>query len=218
MCFSAGASFGASTVLAAIGVAAMVKARTSPQRLFATIPFVFAVQQLAEGMLWLSLKDPGLAAWQPFLTYTFLVFAMMFWPVWIPITIRLLEKDPKRKKIMSLLLSAGILVSAGIGFVLLLYPVKVIPASHHLHYSLDLPPAIKSLTLLFTLLYIITTIAAPFISGIKRMKWLGLVFLISYAFAAIFYSGFIVSVWCYFAAILSMVVVWIMSGLRKPVL
>ena len=57
MCFSATASFGASAVLGAIGIIAVAKAKTKPQRLFATIPLIFAVQQLTEGLLWLSLKN-----------------------------------------------------------------------------------------------------------------------------------------------------------------
>ena len=215
MCFSAGASFGASALLGAIGAVAIVKARTTPQRLFATIPFVFAVQQLAEGMLWLSLKNESLTTWQSFFTYIFLAFAMMVWPVWIPFTLRLLEKDVKRKKIMNLLLSVGTIVSIGVGCVLLIFGVQVVPSHHHLHYNVDFPPQTKDLVIPFTLLYFIATIITPFISGIKRMKWLGFVFLISYLFAIIFYNGFVVSVWCYFAAILSIVVCWILAGLRK---
>jgi hypothetical protein len=218
MCFSAGASFGASAVLSLIGAAAIVKARTIPQGLFAGIPLIFSVQQLAEGMLWLSFKNTSLEAVQPFFTYTFLVFAMMLWPVWIPLTIRLMEKDARRKKIMNILLAIGVLVSIGVGCVLLLYKVHVISSHHHIHYRVDFPTGTRSLIVPFSLLYFIAAIVTPFISGIKRMKWLAVGFLASYLFAIIFYSGFVVSVWCYFAAILSIVVLWILSGLRKSVL
>jgi hypothetical protein len=201
-----------------IGAAAIVKARTIPQGLFAGIPLIFSVQQLAEGMLWLSFKNTSLEAVQPFFTYTFLVFAMMLWPVWIPLTIRLMEKDARRKKIMNILLAIGVLVSIGVGCVLLLYKVHVISSHHHIHYRVDFPTGTRSLIVPFSLLYFIAAIVTPFISGIKRMKWLAVGFLASYLFAIIFYSGFVVSVWCYFAAILSIVVLWILSGLRKSVL
>jgi hypothetical protein len=218
MCFSAGASFGASAVLSIIGSAAIIKARTIPQGLFAAIPLFFSIQQLAEGMLWLSFKNESLGAGQPIFTYTFLVFAMMLWPVWIPLTIRLLEKDSRRKKSMNVLLGIGVLVAIGVGCVLLLYKVHVISTHDHIHYRIDFPGRTRSLIVPFSLLYFIATIIAPFISSIKRMKWLGLGFLASYLFAIIFYSGFVVSVWCFFAAFLSVVVLWILSGLRKPAL
>jgi hypothetical protein len=216
MCFSAGASFGASALLGVTGAVTITKAKTIPQRLFATIPLVFAVQQLAEGMLWLSLKNPGLEAGQSFFTYAFLVFAMMVWPVWIPFTIGRLEKDAKKRRIMNILLSTGVVVFIGIGCVLFLYPVQVVATHHHLHYRFDFPPMVKNLIWLFDLLYFTATILTPFISGVKRMKWLGIIFFISYLFAVVFYSGFVVSVWCYFAAILSFVVLWIIAGQQKP--
>ena len=140
---------------------------------------------------------------------------MMLWPVWIPLTICLLEKDSTRKKMMNVLLGLGVLVSFGVGCVLLLLKVHVISAHHHIHYRVDFPTGTRSLTTPFSLLYFMATIIAPFISGIKRMKWLGIGFLASYLFAIIFYNGFVVSVWCYFAGILSIVVLWILSDLRK---
>jgi hypothetical protein len=215
MCFSATASFGASTFLAAIGAVTIVKAKTPAQRLFAVIPLIFSVQQLSEGILWLSFKNPALAEWQPFFTYTFLVFAMMVWPVWVPFTIRLLEKNAQRKKILTVLTGIGVVVFVSVGCILLLYPVQVVHADHHIHYWFNFPPAAQKLLWVFTACYVLATIIAPFVSGMKKMKWLGIIFLATYLFALIFYNDFVVSVWCYLAAVLSVVVLWIVVGLRK---
>ncbi|HEY6062712.1 MAG TPA: DUF6629 family protein [Chitinophagaceae bacterium] len=228
MCFSATASFGAGAVLGTIGIIAVAKAKTNPQRLFATIPLIFAVQQVTEGVLWLTLKDPSLASWQPLLTYIYLVFAMAIWPLWVPLTIRLLEKDARRKITMNVLLTIGAIVSVIVVLVLSLYPVQVMtPAclncpfsstpslNQHLHYRFTFPPIPKGLIGAFTVLYIMATIITPFISGIKKMKWLGFVFLASYLFAVILYNGFVISIWCFFAALLSFVVLWIIMGLQE---
>lgn len=229
MCFSATASFGASAVLGVVGVIAITKAKTRPQKIFATIPLIFAVQQFTEGLLWLSLRNPDMASWQHLLTYIYLVFAMAVWPLWVPLTIRMLEEDAKRKKIMNALVAIGAVVSIIVVLVLSLYPVEVMtplcltcPVSstpdirNHLHYEFSFPPVAKSLIGTFTVLYILATIVTPFISSIKKMKWLGIVFLVSYLFAVIFYNSFVVSVWCFFAALLSFVVLWIIIDLRKP--
>ena len=214
MCFSATASFGASAALGVIGIIAVTKAKTNPQKLFAIIPLIFSVQQLVEGFLWLSIKNPGMESWQPLLTYTYLVFAMGVWPLWIPLTVRLLENDPRSKKIMNVLLGVGILVGIVVALVLSLYPVQVIATHHHLHYAFNFPQVPRNLIMAFTVLYIMATIITPFISGIARMKWLGVVFLVSYLLAVIFYNGFVISVWCFFAAVLSLVVLWIITELR----
>ena len=228
MCFSATASFGASAVLGVVGIAAVTKAKTRPQRIFGSIPLIFAVQQLSEGLLWLSLKNDGLAASQSLLTYVFLFFAMAVWPFWIPFSVWLMEKDQKRKKIMKGFVATGAIVTLGVGVILSIYPVKVVtpfcfscPISdtgvlrHHLHYEFAIPQLVKNLIMAFTVLYIAATIITPFLSSIKKMKWLGIVFLLSYLFAVIFYNGFVISVWCFFAAILSFVVLWIIMDLRK---
>lgn len=230
MCFSATASFGAGAVLGTIGIIAFAKAKTSPQRVFATIPLIFAVQQCTEGLLWLSLKDPGIASWRSSITYVYLVFAMAVWPFWIPLTVRLLEKEVKLKRIMTVFVGIGASVAIVVGFVLFLYPVEVMtplcltcpvsspPAAvNHLHYEFTFPPVAKSLIGVFTVLYIMATIVTPFLSSIKKMKWLGIVFLASYLFAVILYNGFVISIWCFFAALLSFVVLWIIWGLRKTV-
>lgn len=215
MCFSATASFGASAILGAIGAVAIVKAKTNPQRVFATTPLIFSIQQFTEGLLWLSLKDPGLAANQQLLTYIYLVFAMAAWPCWIPLSVRLLEKDNARKKILNILLATGMIVTIVVILVLSLYPVKVMPMHHHLHYEFTFPPVAKGLIGVFSVLYILATVISPFLSGIRRMKWLGIVFLASYLVAVIFFNGFVVSVWCFLAALLSFVVLWIITDLRK---
>jgi hypothetical protein len=183
--------------------------------LFASIPLIFSLQQLSEGFLWLSIKNSGLAHLQSFFTYIFLLFAMMVWPFWIPFTIRLLEKDARRKKILNILTVSGAAVSLVVLCVLILYPVQVMPMHHHLHYRFGFSETAKDLIDLFTILYFITTIVPSFFSSITKMKWLGTGFLLSYIFAILFYNGFVVSVWCYFAAILSVVVLWIILDLVK---
>ena len=224
MCFSSDASFGASAALAVIGVVAIVKAKKPPHRLFAAIPFIFSVQQFSEGMLWLSMKDHDMSSMtgmhdflthSPFFRDVFLVFALVVWPVYVPFTVWLLEKDKKRKRIISVLLAAGAIVSLCLLYVLLKYPVQVMGEKHHIHFEFDLPVNTYKIEWLISLFYFMSTIVAPFVSSIKRMKWLGVAFLLSYTIAVIFYSGFFVSVWCYFAALLSIVVLWIVMGLQK---
>jgi hypothetical protein len=227
MCFSATASFGASAVLGTVGIISLTKAETKPQRAFAAIPMLFAVQQLTEGLLWLSLKNADMASWQSLLTYIFLVFAMAVWPFWIPFSTWLLEKESKRKKQIKIFVWIGAVVAIGVSIILFSYPVQVVtpfcfncPGSSltprdHLHYEFAIPAIVKNMIVAFSVLYIAATIVTPFFSSIKKMKWLGVVFLASYLFAIGFYRGFVISVWCFFAALLSFVVLWIIIDLRK---
>jgi hypothetical protein len=94
-------------------------------------------------------------------------------------------------------------------------PPSTAAVYQHLHYEFAIPSLVKNMIVGFSILYIAATIVTPFLSGIKKMKWLGVVFLASYLFAITFYHGFVISVWCFFAAVLSFVVWWILLDLRK---
>ena len=215
MCFSANASFAASTVTGVVGIIAITKTKTTSQLLFAIIPLLFSVQQLSEGILWLSLKQESLAPWRSIFLYVFLVFATIIWPVIIPLTTRLLEKDRLRKRILSVLCVLGATASATILWIMICFPLQVTSAGHHLHYQFDLPKSVKGLVWIFTSVYLVATIAAPFVSSIKGMNWLGLVFLGAYALTLATFPSSVVSVWCYFAATLSIIVLWILMEIRK---
>lgn len=215
MCFSAGASFGAAAVLSLAGAGAVAGAQTKAQRLFAAIPFIFSLQQVMEGMLWLAQKNEEIRIAEPFFLYAFLIFALVFWPAYIPFTIWLLEKENKRKKILRGLMLIGSAVSFCLTVALFLYPVNAIITHGHIHFSFDFPPVAENWVWLISLLYFMATIAAPFFSGIKRMKWFGIGFLAAYIFSVIFFRNYLVSVWCYFAATLSLVIIWILWDLQK---
>src|SRR6516162_9297541 len=96
MCFSATASFGASIALTAIGVASVSKIQMRSQILFASIPILFAMQQLTEGFLWLTFTHPGHPVAQNFATYSFLFIAQIIWPTWVPLSIFYLMKPDER--------------------------------------------------------------------------------------------------------------------------
>ena len=56
MCFSATASFVAGSALVVLGVATLRATRRKSEIPFAAIPLLFGIQQLVEGLLWLSFR------------------------------------------------------------------------------------------------------------------------------------------------------------------
>jgi hypothetical protein len=210
MCFSAGASFGASVALSVIGVAAIKKAKTSDQIPFAVIPFIFAVQQFSEGFVWLALSNPAFAFLGKVSSYTFLVFAQIVWPLLVPISITMLEKDVKRKIILRIFIGIGALVSSYFTHRLLMYGVHANIAGHHVAYKQVFP---DSLAHIADILYGLATIAPIFLSKVKRMWTFGVAVSIAYIITAVFYVHYILSVWCFFAAIISILIYMIVCGI-----
>ncbi|MEI7582910.1 DUF6629 family protein [Runella sp.] len=207
MCFSANASFGAGVVLSVIGVVSIKKAHKPSQLLFASIPLIFAVQQVAEGILWVTLPNLDNVATQRIATYTFLFFAQILWPLWVPVAIILLEKNSTRKKVQKILIGAGIIVGFYLAYCLLSYQIQAKIIGHHIAYIQNYP---ASLRIYVIGLYALATIAPPFFSHIKRMWMLGVAVLISYLITALFYEHYILSVWCFFSSIISISVYAIM--------
>ena len=56
MCFSATASFSAGAVLLGLGALTLKSARRPRELLYAAIPLLFAIQQLSEGVIWLTFR------------------------------------------------------------------------------------------------------------------------------------------------------------------
>jgi hypothetical protein len=212
MCFSASASFGAGVVLTVIGIASIKKTTSRSQIPFASVPLLFAVQQITEGFEWLALSNSAFASLRWITCYSFLFFAQVAWPIWVPYAILKLEPKEKRKKSEIALVCIGTLLAAYLGYCLINYPVSSEIEGRHISYKLDYP---ASLATLAGALYIIATIAPPFFSRIRRMWMLGTAILISYIMTTIFYEDYIVSVWCFFASIISIAVFAIMQEIKN---
>lgn len=207
MCFSTSASFGAGIVLSVIGVAAIKKVKQPSQLAFASIPLLFAVQQFTEGVVWLSLTNPLYAQYEQAATIAFLFFAQIVWPVWVPFAILTMTEKGKRKTIEKGLVVIGGIVSLYLAYCLISYPVQAKVMSHHIAYAQDYPTWLK---LYGGALYLIATIVPPFFSHVKGMWVLGTAILISYFITTLFYTDYLISVWCFFASIISIAIYAIM--------
>jgi hypothetical protein len=212
MCFSATASFGSGVVLAAIGVSTLKLTRKPSHLVFACIPFLFAIQQVSEGFVWLTLQRPEYAKWQSLPIHVFMVFAHIVWPFWITLSALLLEPKAGRKKILTLLFGVAIVLSGSEIYYMAQNPISAEVSGHHVQYIFDYPPIYVTLT---GIVYGLVTIVPCFISSIKRMWLLGVCFTASLLFSAFFYQAYLLSVWCFFAAILSIIIYLIIDHHQK---
>jgi len=214
MCFSATASFGAGAALSVLGVLALRKSESSSQIMFASIPLLFAAQQFSEGFVWLSFINPQFANLNTPFTYIFMAFAQIVWPAWVPWSVLLLETNPNRKKLLLAFTSIGCLVSLYLAYCLIAYPINSRMTSHHIAYDLKYPMGMISKGVS---LYFLAIIFTPFFSTIKRMWLVGLLTLSTMVFAKLFFHQFVISVWCFFAAIISFVVLYMIPILNQHI-
>lgn len=208
MCFSATASFSSGVLLAATAIAAFTKAKNTSQKVLAAIPLIFSLQQFTEGVLWLSLMHYQWQHWRAATTHIFLIFAQAVWPVYIPLSMLLFERIRSRRRIILFLLLTGLALSLYTVYALWWYPQYAFVERHHIRYVQQFALAHQWY---YGLLYFLPTIAAPIISSKKDVRWLGYLFLISYAATRLLFHFYEISVWCFFGALISFIVLGIIN-------
>ena len=212
MCFSAGASFVGGVIISGIGVATIREVHKPLQLVFACIPLFFGVQQIMEGCLWLTFQGADYVNIQKIGTYLFLIMAQVLWPTLIPVSVLLMEENKKRKRILQILLGLGISLSLYYSICLLLFNVIPQIEGFHIEYNTEFP---ESLAVIAFIIYLVVTITPLFVSGIKRTHLLGILMFFSCLITAIFFTQYLISVWCFFAALISGVIFWILRDAKK---
>ncbi|MEO5977301.1 MAG: DUF6629 family protein [Chryseolinea sp.] len=209
MCFSANASFAASAIVAVGGIVSLKKVETRKQIMFASIPLIFAIQQLMEAFVWLSLTHPESSHWHRLPEASFLFVAQVIWPLWVPLSILCIEKDPKRRMALKILVGISIVVAPLQAYRLIFLPFDAEITPKHIHYSLDF--SFRYFALALNVFYFLTTIGPPFFSKVKGMLTLGLLNITSFLITVILFEKNVISVWCFFAALISWQVVMIIK-------
>jgi hypothetical protein len=212
MCFSPEASFAGGIILSTIGVATVMKVHKPSQLIFASIPLFFGIQQFAEGFLWLTLPFPEYVHIQKIFTYMFLIMAEVLWPMIIPFSVLYMEKNNNKKRILRIFLGLGILLSTSYACCLWLFNVNPQIMDYHIKYFSDFP---KPLALVAFIIYLIVTITPLFVSSVKKTHLLGVLMFLSCLVTAIFFTQYLTSVWCFFAAIISGVIFWILRDSKR---
>lgn len=212
MCFSASASFTASILLLALARAAYQKTVNKSQILLASIPLLFAIQQACEGFLWLTFAYPQLASIKPFLTYSFLFFAFIVWPILIPTATWLMEPTNIKYKLFYSFIGIGFLVSATLATFLFYYPVSATIEHAHINYAFNIS---AHFYLIGMISYLCAVIPPMFFSSIHSIKILGLLITASYLLSCFFYLYAFTSVWCFFVAILSAYIIIIIDAVNE---
>lgn len=203
MCFSATASFMASGVLAIVGILSMRSVKHWQWYLFASVPLLFAIQQFSEGFVWLY-SSPVAAS-------TFLFFALGIWPTVIPLAFFLVEPHVPRKALLGILTVAGIFLSSFLLVSLWHQAPDFSAQGCHIIYTFYPVIVFAFLPTLWTaVVYCLATIAPFFISSKRHMKIFGLLIALSCIAAYLFFTIYFISVWCFFAAIISAVTIGVM--------
>ncbi len=204
MCFSATASLIAGGGLSVIGIAALSVTRERRVLPFAAVPLLFGVQQAAEGAVWLAAAG-GDVALQSCASAAFLGFAQVIWPIYAPLAVLALEPAPWRRRALIACVISGAIVAFVMLHGLVTGFAPGLPEGGHIRYVLPNYDAFRDAGLLLVLLalYAAATVGALLLSGDPLIRLFGAGVGAALAVSAFVYEDWLFSVWCFFAAALS---------------
>ena len=213
MCFSAGASFTAGVLLTFTGTETLRKVHKPSQIGFASIPLFFGIQQFTEGVLWLALTKPQFAGLQVVMTTLFLIMAQIIWPILVPFSVLQIEKHKIRKRILIFLLAVGTAAALYSAYIMIFFHTHAEISFLHIAYISDFKNQFRLISLS---VYLIATLAPFFVSSIKHTHILGIIIGISFIISYVFFTKYLTSVWCFFAAVISFIIFYtIRDGHKK---
>jgi hypothetical protein len=199
MCFSATASFVAGAALTTAGVVTLQMTSRKTEIAFAMVPLLFGVQQLIEGLIWLSLRHEPIA--NVTLTFLYSLFSHVLWPIYIPFAVRLLETVPWRRRAMAVCQAIGLAVGLYLLFFIVQFPVTARVIGSHIAYESPHFYAIPVMAM-----YLIGTCASSLFSSNRIIQVFGALSFATFVAAYAIHVATFFSVWCFFAAILSLIV------------
>ncbi len=214
MCFSATSSFVAAGGLVSLGLLTVSQARQNRLQL-AAIPIGFGLQQAAEGIVWLTIGNIEYLHIYTVAIYTFLFFGLAFWPFWTAMALRQAETDPIRKKFLFVLDLMGTAVGFISAHALATQPVSAAIEGYHITYYIGSYDWNWSMAYLAA--YCLVAVGPFFVSSLRYAWLLGVTLMIALAVTYWAMQVAVISVWCFFAAILSVQLYLIVRSNGKKV-
>lgn len=200
MCFSAAASFAAAAVTGGIGITVVARAQNGRDLPLASLPLFFAAQQLVEGGLWLTLPLAPESAVTSWLTHAFLAFALVFWPLFAPYAALSAEREPMRRRLMIVVWALGAGVAAYFLWQITNAPHGARIAGGHVVYEVGRTPVEVGLV------YLVATTVALLLSSYRAVVAFGAIVFVGSVITYFAYAEALISVWCFFAAVGSVVI------------
>lgn len=195
MCFSPTVSFVTSGALGAIGSQTLKKVKKNSEIPLAAIPLIFGVQQLSEGIVWISFNSLLI---NTIATYVYSFFTTVFWPFFIPFSVYLIETQKTNKKILFGFMLLGSVTSLYFLLNLFINPITSEIVGNSISYNFG---NVVSFTV--GLAYVLSVNLSLLFSSHTWVKILGVAFALSLLISYVAFTETAYSVWCFFAAILS---------------
>ncbi|MBI5626392.1 MAG: hypothetical protein HY935_04225, partial [Nitrosomonadales bacterium] len=189
--------------------------------MWALIPVLFGFQQTFEGRVWQELDAGNATAAVPF-ALGFHFFSHFLWLWWLPLCSYLVEPDKTsktgmlRKRVIGGCVTFGAFAGTVVYSVMLLHPawMSVAVREHSIVYNFFVPfPSPIHIPITLAALYALTILVPLFFSSHRQVRIFGGLVALSMVLASEVFGYAYISVWCFFAAVLSLYLVYMIRHL-----
>ena len=204
-------------MLVTTGLYAMRQTRRlhPPYWMWALVPVFFGVQQAFEGRVW-QMLDAGNTSAAVSYALGFHFFSHFLWLWWLPLCSYLVESGKVRKRVSGGCAIFGAFAGTLVYSVMLSHPewMSVAVRGHSIHYSFSVPYRSSfHLWLTPAAVYALTILVPLLSSSHRHIRIFGALVAVSMALASKVLDHAYVSVWCFFAAVLSLYLVYMIREL-----
>ena len=191
-----------------VGVDALRHVTEPKQIALAALPLLFGLHQLSEAFVWWGLQGHVPNSVERVALWIWLLFAFVALPVLLPVAVDLVERSKTRRRVIGALAGLGFGVAAALAIAIFRGPISAAIEGHHVAIQVD---AVSHGGLLTTL-YVVAACGALLACSYRDIATIGVLNLIAVPVLMwLTVSGF-VSLWCFWAAIVSVVIA---SHLRR---
>ncbi len=202
MCFAPQADALIGGIVIVVGVDALRHAREPKQIPLAALPLLFGVHQLSEAFVWWGLQGSVSHAVERVAVWTYLLFAFGALPVLIPLAAGLVEPLRERRRIIGVFGVLGLAVGSALTIAMFRGSIHAMIDGRHIEYGVDAVSYGGQLTEL----YVLATCGALIASSYRDISVLGVLNLAVVPVLMGLTIGGFVSLWCFWAAIVSILI------------
>jgi hypothetical protein len=200
MCFSPEVDVVSGVLIGVVGIDALRHVRRPAQLPLAALPILLAVHQLIESVVWWGLDGTVPASLGQHAEWLYLTIAFGVLPVLVPFAVGALE-PLSRRRLVGVYVGVGVVVAADLMYAVLRGPITARIEGYHVEYRVEL-----SYGGWVVVLYVLATCGALLMSTHRYVRVYGAVNLFVVLLLAWLDQAALISLWCAWAAVTSVVI------------
>jgi hypothetical protein len=202
VCFAPEADAAVGVFVVAVGIDTLRHVDEPKQIPLAALPLLFGLHQLSEAFVWWGLQRHVAHDMERIAVWIYVLFALVALPAYLPLAVGLVERSATRRRVIAAFGVLGVGVAASLAVSVFRGTISAVINGRHVDYAVDAVGHGGPLTTL----YVIATCGALLASSYRDIAVIGALNLVVTPLLMVLTVGGFVSLWCFWAALVSVLI------------